>query len=557
MNYSMIIPAIVLVCISFSSTPASQTSWAVDFSNGIIQRWPNSINDMTAKGWEYTNAIVLQGIERTWAYTKNAAYLAYIKKYVDQFVNASGNVAFDSTAQSLDKLHPAILCLLLYQETGEQKYKIAADKLFSHLKQQPTNPSGGFWHKKTNANHMLLDGIYMAHPFLAKYGYQIGERNYCDSMAAFQILLLSSHVYVHSKKLLLHGWDESKTAAWADKTTGLSSEIWSRATGWFSMALVEVLRYFPKEHPKYPELLALLNNLAEGIKNTQDPATGLWYQVVDKGSSAGNWLESSGSGMMVCALKNAVDHGFIDRSYLAVAQKGWTGLKTKFTRDNQSLPVINDFVGSMNVLVDYAAYVSQVAVDCPPAAHTHGYCGSLMAAAAMELSTKPKYRLSITSTGQGSVTNPTGEMFHDSGTTVTLTAVPAGGYQLSQWSGDASGSALTATIVMNGEKTLTATFVNNASATIPAVSTVKEGACLISTGSLARITLLLGAPRKVAISLFNFRGIKVADIDAGFLTAGTHSLSLDSRGMGSGTYFFRVQTGAQVYSLPFAVINRN
>ncbi len=189
---------------------ASSTSWAVDFSNAIIQRHPNSINDMTQKGWEYSNGIVLQGIERTYEYTKNAAYLNYIKKYVDQYVDANGNIAFDSTAQSLDKLHPAVVCLFLYKETGQKKYKTAADRLFGLLRRQPTNPSGGFWHKKSNANQMLLDGIYMAEPFLAKYGYRIGERNYCDSMAAFQILLLASHAYVQSKKLLLHGWDETK-----------------------------------------------------------------------------------------------------------------------------------------------------------------------------------------------------------------------------------------------------------------------------------------------------------------------------------------------------------
>jgi unsaturated rhamnogalacturonyl hydrolase len=554
----MKLPTIILA-ISAAVIPASHsmaspsTLWAVDFSDAIIQRWPTSINDMTGKGWEYSNAIVLQGIEKTYNYTRNAGYLSYIRKYVDQYVNASGNVDFDSTAQSLDKLHPAILCLFLYQETGQQKYKLAADKLFSLLKRQPTNASGGFWHKKTNANQMLLDGIYMAQPFLAKYGYQIGERSYCDSMAAFQMLLLSSHVYVASKKLLLHGWDETKTAAWANASTGLSSEIWSRAMGWFSMALVEVLRYFPKDHPKYPELLALLVNIAEGIKNAQDPATGLWYQVVDKGSQSDNWLESSGSGMMVCALKNAVDCGFIDKSYLAVAQKGWTGLKTKITLDNQNLPVINQFVGSMNVLVDYAAYVSQAKVNCPPATHPHGYCGVLMAASAMELA-KTKYRLSIATTGQGSVTNPTGEMFQDSGSSVTLTAVPANGYKVT-WSGDASGSDLSASIVMSAEKIVTAAFTPGSSINTSAFKIAGGAAYLRYTGNQARITLILDAAQEVTIDLYSSQGKKVRASAKQVMYAGEYTVNLDTKGIAVGSYYIRVQSGKIVRTMPFALVD--
>ena len=549
-----IVSAIVLVFIPFSFVSASpSTLWAVDFSDAIIQRWPNSINDMTGKGWEYSNAIVLQGIERTYHYTKNESYLNYIKKYVDQYVNASGNVSFDSTAQSLDKLHPAILCLFLFKETGQQKYKLATDKLLSLLKRQPTNPSGGFWHKKTNANHMLLDGIYMAEPFLAKYGYQIGQRSYCDSMVAFQILLLSSHVYVSSKKLLLHGWDETKTAAWADKTTGLSSEIWSRAMGWFSMALVEVLKYFPKDHPKYAELLALLNNIAEGIKNSQDASTGLWYQVVDKGTLSDNWLESSGSGMMIYALKHAVDCGFIDRSYLSVAKKGWTGLKTKITLDNQTLPVINQYVGSMNVLVDYTAYVSKEKVNCPPSTHPHGYCGVLMAASAMELA-KTKYRLSISTAGQGSVTNPTGEMFHDSGTTVTLTAVPASGYKVT-WSGDASGSDMTASIVMNAEKTVIATFTQGSSIITPEMKIIGKTMYMRHTGNQARVTIVLNAAQEVKVDLYSSQGKKMRAGTGLLLSSGSHTLNLDTSGIAVGTYYIRIQAGKTARTIPLAMID--
>lgn len=545
-----ILPVLVLLTTLSASVCASSTSWAVDFSEAIIRRWPNSINDMTHKGWEYSNAIVLQGIERTYAYTKTPEYLAYIKKYVDQYVDANGNVPVSMATHNLDALHPGILCLFLYQETGQRKYRTAATKIFEILKQQPTNPSGGFWHKSTNANHMLLDGIYMAHPFLVKYGYRIGERHYCDSVAAFQILLLASHVYVPSKKLLLHGWDETKQAVWADKSTGLSSEIWSRAMGWFSMALVEVLKYFPKDHPKYPELLELLGSIAEGIKNAQDGATGLWYQVVDKGDQSGNWLESSGSGMMIYALKTAVDCGFIDQGYRTVAQKGWEGLKSKITLDNRNMPVINQFVGSMNVLPDYAAYVSKEKVNCPPSTHPHGYCGVLSGASAMELA-KPRYRLTIMTSGPGSVLDTTGELFHDSGTTVSLTAVAQDGCRLVEWSGAASGSDTTAAVLMDEEKTVTATFNHGTGKSV--ASLVKESDFeLRHCGSAVirvRVTVTTGQMRQLLITVFNCRGEKVHSSGEKFYASGEHLITFNTHRFAPGAYIIRLRYGDTVHDL--------
>jgi unsaturated rhamnogalacturonyl hydrolase len=550
--------SLVLVAILLShSFAASSTTWGIDFSNAIIQRWPNSINDMTNKGWEYSNGIVLQGIERVYEYTKDAQYVNYIKKYVNQFVDENGDADYDKTANSLDKLHPAIVCLFLYQETGEQKYKLAADKLFVAMKNQPVNGAGGFWHKEKYPNQMWCDGVYMALPFFVKYGYRIGEQSYCDSMAAFQTLLFSSHAYVPSKKLLLHGWDESGQASWADATTGCSPEIWCRAMGWFAMAIVEMLKYFPPDHNKYIEILTLLENIAEGIKETQDATTGLWYQVMDKGGSEGNWLESSGSGMFIYALKTAVNCGFLDASYLSVAQEGWEGLKTKISLDNEGLPVINDFVGGMGIQNNYDAYINQTVVSCPPAAHPHGYCGVLMASSAMELADKRKFRLTVSTEGEGSVINPTGEMFHDSGTTVTLTAVPASGHRLDAWGGDGSGSDMTTAILMDGEKSVTATFVSGS--TVVSSMSKKAGSriSIKYSGKSANIICHLETAREIDLSLFASDGRRVCSIVKGFYGPGSYTFTTNARQVSSGAYVIRMQSGAAVRTLPFVMVADN
>ena len=74
---------------------------------------------------------------------------------------------------------------------------------------------------------------------------------------------------------------------------------------WYAMALIDMLDYLPESHTGYQELRTLLQKIAVGIRNTQDPATGLWYQVMDKGDYKGNWIETSGSGMFIYALARA------------------------------------------------------------------------------------------------------------------------------------------------------------------------------------------------------------------------------------------------------------
>ena len=52
------------------------------------------------------------------------------------------------------------------KETGETKYKSAADLLRSQLDSNPRNSQGGFWHRSTYPDQMWLDGLYMGSYFI-------------------------------------------------------------------------------------------------------------------------------------------------------------------------------------------------------------------------------------------------------------------------------------------------------------------------------------------------------------------------------------------------------
>lgn len=362
----------------------AQTSWTKDFSDAIMARYYN-INDLTGKGWEYSNSIVLIGIEKMYYETGEAKYLNYIKRYIDGYVDANGNINFNSSDNNLDHLHPGWLLITLYEETGEEKYKKAADNIRAEFDRQPRNRSGGYWHKQRYPNQMWADGVYMAQPFLIRYGAAFDDLEYCANEATKQAILIADHAYLEDKNLLLHGWDETKNASWANPTTGQSPEVWSRGMGWYCMALVDILDYLPKEHTNYNRMVEILQDLAVGIKTYQDASSGLWYQVVDKGNLNGNWLETSGSAMFVYSLKKGIDEGYLDSAtYMPVVEKGWEGLQTTITLDRSRQPVINNFVQGMGIKDTYASYISQQRVSTPNSRYPHGYCGILLAAYEME-----------------------------------------------------------------------------------------------------------------------------------------------------------------------------
>jgi rhamnogalacturonyl hydrolase YesR len=76
-----------------------------------------------------------------------------------------------------------------------------------------------------------------------------------------------------------------------------------------------------------------------------------------------------------------VARGYLDASYLAVAQKGWQGLQTKVTTDGSGLPTINGAVQGMGVQTSYAGYINQT----PTLSNSpHGLCAVLLAASEME-----------------------------------------------------------------------------------------------------------------------------------------------------------------------------
>ncbi len=280
--------------------------------------------------WNYEIGVVLMGFERLWRTTGDIRYQKYIQHIIDKFIGEDGKIrTYNMEEYNSDNIPPGRQLLSLYQLRGEAKYKTAVETLRKQISWQPRNRVGGFWHKLRYPTQMWLDGLYMVEPFYAQYAQMTGRTEDFDDIAN-QFAWMEKYSRDEKSGLLKHGWDESHLQQWADKTSGQSPEFWSRAMGWYIMGLVDVLDYFPENHPRRPELLAILNRLATAVIAHQDATSGVWWQVTDKGGQPGNYLESSGSAMFVYGLAKALRRGYISDNYLPAVKKGFAGLVKTF-----------------------------------------------------------------------------------------------------------------------------------------------------------------------------------------------------------------------------------
>jgi len=307
--------------------------WSERTALTILNKYPQAwqLDGNEKPKWDYKMGFVLSGFEKLYQKTNDKKYLNYIKEYVDGMIDSTGNIKkYDIKEYNIDYLNPGKLLFNLYEITKDSRYLQIIGKLRNQLETQPRTASGGFWHKQIYTNQMWIDGLYMAEPFYTQFTVKYEKGKSLDDIAR-QFELVHNHIVDKKTGLVYHAWDESKEIAWADKQTGTSPTIWGRGIGWYMVALVETLDYFPKSHPKYKVLVEYLNQISKNVKQYKSES-GLWYQVADKPELFGNYVEPSASGMIIYAFAKGANKGYLAGSYKSTAKKSFDSFVKEFVK---------------------------------------------------------------------------------------------------------------------------------------------------------------------------------------------------------------------------------
>lgn len=303
-----------------------------------VANWPDKIIesamtfDPNPQKFDAEIAFFLNAMYARCKETQNQAYLSFIKKWADRFIDSHGYIDpkyYNVAHYQLDVLMPGRVFVSLYEATKDVRYKGAAQQLRQQLQYQPRTADGGYWQHQTAPYQMWLEGAYMSGTFLMQYAKVFNEPQlYNQGMQ--QMDLVFEHNGDPETGLMYHGWDESGNRVWSNEDTGTSREFWSRGIGWYYMGILECIDILPVENMDRKVLGPRFRDLTKPVLKFQDQKTGLWYQVTNKSYEPRNWIETSGSAMLAFGFAKGFNKGILDKSYQAAAQKAFTSLQRDY-----------------------------------------------------------------------------------------------------------------------------------------------------------------------------------------------------------------------------------
>lgn len=285
--------------------------------------------------WNYIDGCMMNSLMALYEVTGDKKYLNFVKNYVDYYVSEDGTsiLGYNKENYSTDDVAESRILFDLYKYFGEEKYKNAIDLTYSQILTHPRTKEGNFWHKKIYPNQVWLDGLYMMQVFYMRYETTFnGYKSYADIKKQYKNV--HDIMFNPKKGLHYHGYDSSRESFWCDKETGLSKNFWLRACGWHMVSLVDILGYMDEQiYEDYAFYKALLKETVDGILQYLDKDNNMFYQVIDKGSKEGNYLETSGSAMVAYTILKGVRLRALPERYQEIGLKIFDGICAKYLTD--------------------------------------------------------------------------------------------------------------------------------------------------------------------------------------------------------------------------------
>ena len=291
--------------------------------------------------WSYYNGVVMEGLFDIYEADpeNNGEYLDYVKEYLDAMIvtDETGHKSLNRRLAGYVDYHgadcykTAALLIRVATLTGNQDYlQICADLDRDLTDTSYINTSGhnvpkeyteealghNYWHcwagNKAPMFKVWLDGIYMLQPFISHYAAYIKDEK--------QLALIQERLDWVAKTLLAPNGMYYHAANSAEDVCAFH---WTRAMGWYGMAMVDVMEVLPESYMEARK--AALKTFVDGMLKYQDES-GLWANVADWKVTETNRLEVSGTSMIVYTILKGVRNGWLDASYREAALKGFLAM---------------------------------------------------------------------------------------------------------------------------------------------------------------------------------------------------------------------------------------
>jgi unsaturated rhamnogalacturonyl hydrolase len=187
--------------------------------------------------------------------------------------------------------------LLAFKETGDEKYKKAADEMYRYLKTTAPKTSDGILHHVTYAKQVWSDASFMAPPFLALMG------DYDESVK--QIEGFRKYLMDKEKKAYYHIWDEGKNEFARKK-------LWGGGNGWTAAGIAKIINLLPDSRKDLKDkMTGFGKEVIDGCMKYMRP-DGLYHDIID---DPGTFVETNLAQMLSFSIYTGIKAGWLDNSY--------------------------------------------------------------------------------------------------------------------------------------------------------------------------------------------------------------------------------------------------
>lgn len=189
----------------------------------------------------WTHALLAQALE-------SAGELECLKQYYDLWIKEGISI------YNVDNIMNGYPLLYVYEKTGEDRYKQAAEQLYKWVCRYAKEMGNPLPYRKHHPTHVYVDGLGMVVPFLCRYGamFQVQE---ALQLGVKQILEFLKWGMDETTGLPYHGYDTR---------TKVKQGIigWGRSVGWLMLSMADSLEYLPEGKEK-EEIKNAFRHLAE------------------------------------------------------------------------------------------------------------------------------------------------------------------------------------------------------------------------------------------------------------------------------------------------------
>jgi len=275
--------------------------------------------------------------------TGDAELLTYARTWMDHHIDAG----YDMT--SSDSASPVTVAFYLWQVTGDAKYHAVVDHFLEYIANEAIRtPEGGINHLGTleiMGITLWVDSLWMIGVPLARIG--VGDITSPQSLVeadtqfrVFQELMQEPAGFLHH------------AVNWAlPQDEGI---YWGRGNGWVLASLSEYLRLAGTPGGARPDYaLSMLRRLTNAAKASQDPATGLWWTVLNRPGET--YLETSVGGLFAFGMARAWRNGLLGDEILPTIALAMEGVRSRII-DSPNGPIVTGTSGptSAGTFAEYA-----------------------------------------------------------------------------------------------------------------------------------------------------------------------------------------------------------